>query len=419
MSLSDHCAYVSTRGSLAALLHAAAAAGYGASVMGADGMQHDAPLLGRAPATAEASVCVLPAPAEVDAAMELASRRTATSRSVSGQPPTTLLRVRGLSCAACTNAVERAARRVPGVASASSSLLAGTAVVTWCSPPPRRCGTPEDVAEAIRSAGYSADVVDASAARRVAFRVTGMCCAACPTRIAAALRAVPGVGAVAIDEPDCKVSVAFDGVEAAPRALRDALQRLGYEAELLEAGDGRGGDDDDGALEVAEWRRAFLGALVFTLPLVVLMMILPYVPGARDAIMTELLPASVRGSMSAASSSGSGKQTHDMSLHGSAAQETMLMPPPPASIMLMPGRSLPVMSVVAWALATPVQFVFGARFTVGAARALRVGAANMDVLVAIGTGCAHTARARASDCLNSCALTRCVVVAVPPTHTAC
>ena len=40
-------------------------------------------------------------------------------------------------------------------------------------------------------------------------------------------------------------------------------------------------------------------------------------------------------------------------------------------------------------LATPVQFVFGARFYAGAWRALRAGGANMDVLVALGTTAAY------------------------------
>ena len=44
---------------------------------------------------------------------------------------------------------------------------------------------------------------------------------------------------------------------------------------------------------------------------------------------------------------------------------------------------------VQFALATPVQFGFGARFYAGAWRALRGGAANMDVLVALGTSAAY------------------------------
>ncbi|MBW5445367.1 heavy metal translocating P-type ATPase [Cohnella sp. CFH 77786] len=42
-----------------------------------------------------------------------------------------------------------------------------------------------------------------------------------------------------------------------------------------------------------------------------------------------------------------------------------------------------------FALATPVQFIIGARFYVGAFKALKSGSANMDVLVALGTSAAY------------------------------
>ncbi len=42
-----------------------------------------------------------------------------------------------------------------------------------------------------------------------------------------------------------------------------------------------------------------------------------------------------------------------------------------------------------FALATPVQFMIGSRFYIGAFKALRNGSANMDVLVALGTSAAY------------------------------
>ncbi len=42
-----------------------------------------------------------------------------------------------------------------------------------------------------------------------------------------------------------------------------------------------------------------------------------------------------------------------------------------------------------FALATPVQFIFGARFYVAAWKAVRAGAGNMDLLVAIGTSAGY------------------------------
>ena len=58
--------------------------------------------------------------------------------------------------------------------------------------------------------------------------------------------------------------------------------------------------------------------------------------------------------------------------------------------VMLGGRHDPALPVwLQFALATPVQFWAGARFYRGAWNALRGGAANMDVLVALGTSAAY------------------------------
>ena len=63
----------------------------------------------------------------------------------------------------------------------------------------------------------------------------------------------------------------------------------------------------------------------------------------------------------------------------------LLMP-----MLLAPlGISLHVSALTQWLLATPVQFVLGARFYVAGFKAVRAGSGNMDLLVAIGTSAAY------------------------------
>ena len=50
---------------------------------------------------------------------------------------------------------------------------------------------------------------------------------------------------------------------------------------------------------------------------------------------------------------------------------------------------LPVMALVAWIAATPVQFWLGRQFYIRSWKALRHGSANMDLLVAMGTSAAY------------------------------
>ena len=379
VSLTSHTAYVFTRGPLGALLRASAAAGYSATLAASA-----TPVVGDACALQVRVPAPLVEPPPAEAGVEAA----------------TLLRVRGLSCAACASTVERAARRVRGVASASASVLAGTLAVTWQAPRPTRCGTPDDVAAAVRAAGYSAEVIASDAAKRAVFRIAGMCCAACPVRIVAALRDTPGVAAVAVSEAQCRVAVAFDAATTGPRKIRDVLLALGYGAEPWSdrSGDAEEDSTDTGA-EAAQWRRLFLGALAFTLPLLVLMIILPYIPAAKAAIMTNLLPNEAMhtaGPTNAPSISTVPLSEHTGEHTGMAGSAGVTMPKgmPPSSIAQpsmqdSDGQSLSIMSVVAWALATPVQFIFGWRFMAGAVRALRARSANMDVLVAAGTGSAY------------------------------
>ncbi|KAG2488440.1 hypothetical protein HYH03_012947 [Edaphochlamys debaryana] len=69
------------------------------------------------------------------------------------EPGAARLVVRGMTCAACSSAVEAALREVPGVSEASVNLLAGQALVKY---DPRVVGGPRELIEAVEEAGYGA-----------------------------------------------------------------------------------------------------------------------------------------------------------------------------------------------------------------------------------------------------------------------
>jgi Cu+-exporting ATPase len=60
-----------------------------------------------------------------------------------------------------------------------------------------------------------------------------------------------------------------------------------------------------------------------------------------------------------------------------------------AAALMLPMVSIPLPDWLQFALATPVQFVLGARFYVAAWKAIRAGAGNMDLLVSLGTSVAY------------------------------
>ena len=135
------------------------------------------------------------------------------------------LRVSGMSCASCVAKVEEAAMTVPGVASATVNLLAETATVRLArdarldAPP----ADPDDVAAAVASYGYAAEVIDTSG---LAFRVGGMVCASCPPRIEMAIGRVKGVARVEANYLLGKVVVQYNAAVVGARMIKAAIEVL-------------------------------------------------------------------------------------------------------------------------------------------------------------------------------------------------
>ncbi|GAB0493754.1 hypothetical protein MMPV_005039 [Pyropia vietnamensis] len=108
---------------------------------------------------------------------------------------------------------------------------------------------------------------------------------------------------------------------------------------------GTAGDDPQAALRrmARHYLHLFLFASVWTVPLFVLTMVVRHVPAVGRV------------------------------LHASIVSE----------------RSVPLLDIIAWVLATPVQFLAGAGFYRGSYYALRRRRASMDVLIALGTSVAY------------------------------
>ncbi len=160
--------------------------------------------------------------------------------------------------------------------------------------------------------------------QRIELALEGMTCAACAARIEKALNALPGVAA-SVNFAAEKASVRLQPGAVTLPELIAAVKKAGYGARELLAEDREAARQEKLRAYRKEFRLFWIAALL-TLPLVAQM----------GAMVT-----------------------------GSHAEWL------PRWLQL--------------ALATPVQFVIGKRFYVGAWHALRGGGANMDVLVALGT----------------------------------
>ena len=162
-------------------------------------------------------------------------------------------------------------------------------------------------------------------AQSLELSIGGMTCASCVGRVERALNKVAGVKSVSVNLANERAHLELLG-QVDPQQLISAVSKAGYTASVWQA-EQSSSDDQQQRLHRERW--SVLLAVVLALPLVLPMLVQPFG-------LHWMLPAWVQ-----------------------------------------------------FALATPVQFVFGARFYVAAWKAVRAGAGNMDLLVALGTSAGY------------------------------
>ena len=228
--------------------------------------------------------------------------------------------------------------------------------------------------------------------------VEGMTCASCVRRVETALAKVPGVRDVAVNLATEQATIQADS-GAALSAAAQAVADAGYEVPR-----------DEIDLEIADMTCASCVGRVERA--------LRAVPGVVDAqvnLATERASVTVlRGAVDAAAlaeavvHAGYGATpVVEAAAAGTAAGAVEAKAnfwSGPWPVVISAALSLPLVAPmvlewfgvhamlpgwVQWLLATPVQFVFGWRFYKAGWKAVRAGAGNMDLLVALGTSAAY------------------------------
>lgn len=236
------------------------------------------------------------------------------------------LPVQGMTCAACAAGVEKALQRLPGVV-AQASYAGARVQVDY---DPQQVDLPT-LLQRIQQAGYSVPT------QAVTLELSGLHCASCVASIDAVLAKTPGVLAGHANLASAKARVEIVPGAVAPAELIARIARAGFGARVAQAMDHEQLAERE-RTERRAWRRElglFAAAVLLTLPFWGQML------GMLDGD----------------------------ALRGAHAE------PLPRWLQLL--------------LATPVQCWIGARFYRAGYRALRNGSANMDVLVALGTGMAY------------------------------
>ncbi|EQB52604.1 heavy metal translocating P-type ATPase [Colletotrichum gloeosporioides Cg-14] len=267
------------------------------------------------------------------------------STNPSSSVATTTVAIEGMTCGACTSAVEGGFKEVDGVLRFNISLLAERAVITHDTTKLPA----EKIAEIIEDRGFGAEILSTAfetsthggASSTAQFKVYGNPDATQALALEAKLSSIPGINSAKLSLATSRLTVTHQPNIIGLRGIVEAVEAEGLNALVSD------NDDNNAQLEslaktreINEWRRAFKMSLSFAIPVFFISMIIPMCFPAIDFGSWELLPGIFLGDL------------------------------------------------VCLALTIPVQFGIGKRFYISGWKSIKHGSPTMDVLVILGTSCA-------------------------------
>ncbi|RFU78875.1 atpase, p-type, heavy metal translocating [Trichoderma arundinaceum] len=258
---------------------------------------------------------------------------------------TTTVAVEGMTCGACTSAVEGGFKGVEGVLKFNISLLAERAVVTH----DVTKLSAEQISEIIEDRGFDATVLSTiydtndigNTTSTSQFKIYGSPSAAVAKALEEKLTALPGIKSASLSLATERLSVTHQPAVIGLRGIVEAVEAEGLNALVADSHDNNAQLESLAKTrEITEWRTAFKVSVAFAVPVFFLSMIVPMAFPSIDFGVIELC------------------------------------------------SGLYVGDIVCLLLTIPVQFGVGKRFYISAYKSLKHRSPTMDVLVVLGTSCA-------------------------------
>lgn len=173
------------------------------------------------------------------------------------------LKIEGMTCAACAKAVERAVKKLDGVADTSVNLASEKLSITY-----DETTVPiADIQASIEKAGYKARLDTVSKT----LKIEGMTCAACAKAVERAVKKLDGVAEANVNLATEKLVVSFEPSKVRSSDIKKTVEKAGYKAlddEVVTI------DADKARKEherIVLWRRFILSA-VLSVPLLIISM---------------------------------------------------------------------------------------------------------------------------------------------------
>ncbi|MDR1204080.1 MAG: heavy metal translocating P-type ATPase [Peptococcaceae bacterium] len=177
-----------------------------------------------------------------------------------------VLSIRGMTCAACAQRIERTVRKLAGVGQANVNLASEKLFVEFDAE-----SLPlSTIKAAVQKIGYEA--AEKTDDAKVTIPIGGMTCAACAQRVEKAVKKLEGVTGASVNLATEKATVTYEPRTIRVSAIRAAIEKAGYKALEISKTDAA---DEDRARKQKEirtlWTKFAVSAL-FSLPLLYIAM---------------------------------------------------------------------------------------------------------------------------------------------------
>lgn len=274
------------------------------------------------------------------------SKASAKAEDSSNTVATTTVAVEGMTCGACTSAVEGGFKGVEGVLKFNISLLAERAVITHDTAKL----SADKIAEIIEDCGFDATVLsttfDANEQNGTSttsqFKVYGSPDAAAAKTLEEKLLALPGIQSASLSLSTDRLSVTHKPAVTGLRAIVEEVEAAGFNALVADSQDNNAQLESLAKTrEITEWKNTFRICVAVAVPVMFISMILPMAFPSLDFGVIQIISGLYLGDL------------------------------------------------VCMIAITPIQFGVGKRFYIAAYKSLKHRAPTMDVLVALGSSCAY------------------------------
>ncbi|ARK30712.1 heavy metal translocating P-type ATPase [Halalkalibacter krulwichiae] len=236
--------------------------------------------------------------------------------------------------------------------------------------------------------------------KEVTFSISGMTCAACSTRVEKGIKRIDGVADANVNLTTERASVKYDPEEVSVDQLTKKVEGLGYQVRELKADFTVSGMTCAACANRIEKKLNQLpGIKQANVNLALETASVQFLEGAIDVpdmkSAVEKLGFGLKEKERTRERENSKEKEMEKQLGKFLFSIILTLPLVWAMVTHFEFTSfiwMPDMFMNPWvqlALATPVQFVVGSQFYIGAYKALRNKSANMDVLVALGTSAAY------------------------------